>query len=193
MGLDATGRLLENFPLRWGDRSETSFTIGGDADRILWLVSAGGYTTGFEGRIAVNGRVTAYSLYPTAAVTDRTSEWLGPRGGPGRQGPAGEAKNLGGLAPIAAERDQVYLYPNPMNGDDVKIRFFSASDEPANIAIYNLAGELVVRKSVAVTADALNEIELSLPNLVSGMYVARLEFDSTGGRTVKALTLAVEK
>ncbi|MFT5233400.1 MAG: M6 family metalloprotease-like protein [Candidatus Krumholzibacteriia bacterium] len=193
LGLNANGRLHEGFPLRWGDVSESSFTIGGETDRVLWLVSSGGYDTGFKGRNAVNGRVSAYGLLPTAPTDERTSEWLGPYGGPSRNGPAGEAKSLGSLAPIASETEQVYLYPNPMSGEDVKVRFFSAGSGAAKIAVYNLGGELVADKSMPVIAGALNEIEMSLPSLVSGMYMARLEYDSTSGRTVRTMTLAVEK
>jgi len=45
IGLDATGRLLPRMPLRWADRHTGGLAVGGpDDDRLLWLVSPGGYT-----------------------------------------------------------------------------------------------------------------------------------------------------
>ncbi|MCB1182882.1 PIG-L family deacetylase [bacterium] len=109
------------------------------------------------------------------------------------QWPAAVARGLGAAAPIAAEREQVYLYPNPLRGDDVKIRFYSTGTEPARFALFNLEGELVASRETDVTADAVNEAVLTLPDLASGLYVARLEFVGPRGREIRTLTLAVEK
>ncbi|MCB1182418.1 immune inhibitor A, partial [bacterium] len=83
LGLDPTGRLLPGLPVRWGDAGTGGLAVGGDgAARILWLVSAGGYRTGFQARQGVNGRVAAWD-FPTGRTADgRTAEWLGPDGGP---------------------------------------------------------------------------------------------------------------
>ncbi|MDX2474708.1 MAG: VCBS repeat-containing protein, partial [Candidatus Krumholzibacteria bacterium] len=194
LGLNATGQLLNELPLRWGDSQMSGMAVGGTAvDRILWLVSSGGYTDGFLDRIAINGRVNAYGLLPVAADEDRTSEWLGPNGGVARSGPVGQARDLGTSAPASAEKEQVYLYPNPLSADDVKVRFYSQGTRAARLAIYNLEGELVARQEAPVTAGAVNEIVMPLPGIASGLYLARLEFEGTGGLTVRTMTLAVEK
>ena len=59
-------------------------------------------------------------------------------------------------------------------------------------ALY-LEGELVASRETDVTADAVNEAVLTLPDLASGLYVARLEFVGPRGREIRTLTLAVEK
>jgi len=194
VGLSATGRLLGNLPLRWADRAPAGLAVGGQGtERVLWLVSSGGYTNGFLDRIPVNGRVSAYRLTTTATPDGRTSEWLGPGGGVGRTGATGAARALGAVAPVSAEMDQVYLYPNPLSGDDVTIRFFSEGSRDARLAVYNLEGEIVASWQAAVTAQAVNEIVMSLPDVASGLYLARLEFEGTGGREIRTLTLAVER
>ena len=194
VGLNATGRLLADLPRKWGDRAGAGLAVGGEgADRTMWLVSEGGYATGFQDRIAVNGRVSGFGLVAAAADGDRTSEWLGPYGGTLRLGPTGAAQDLGGLAPAAAERDQVYLYPNPLAGDEVTIRFYSTGAGAARLALYNLEGELVARRDATAVAGTVNEITLGVPGVVSGLYVAKLEFEGVGGRQIRTLTLAVEK
>ncbi len=191
IGLGPTGRLLDGLPLRWGDAAQAGLAVGGEGiDRTLWLVSSGGYTTGFRERITVNGRVSAYAV---ATTGQRTSEWLGPAGGPARSGPTGLPRDLGSNAPVSVEKEQVYLYPNPLSGDEVKIRFYSQGSSDARLALYNLEGELVADQQVPVNAGAINEIVMVLPDIASGLYMARLEFEGTGGRTIRTMTLAVEK
>ncbi len=194
VGLGPTGRLLENLPLRWGDQAAAGLSVGGEGvDRVLWLVSSGGYTEGFRDRIAINGRVSGYAMMSAASAGERTSEWLGEGGGPARSGPVGAARDLGDAAPASAETQQVYLYPNPLNGEDVTVRFFSQGAAEAHLALYNLEGELVAQQKAPVTAGTVNEVVMSLPNLVSGLYLARLEYEGPSGRTIRTMTLAVEK
>jgi hypothetical protein len=44
-----------------------------------------------------------------------------------------------------------------------------------------------------VTGGTVNEYVLPLPGVASGLYLARLEYEASGGKTIKTLTLAVEK
>jgi hypothetical protein len=194
VGLDATGRLLPHTPLRWGDRRTAGMAVGGPDDgRVLWLVSPGGYTGPPLDRQYVNGRVIASGLENASDEVSRTSEWRGPVGGAYRRGSEGVAKNLGPAAPAAAETDRVVLYPNPMVGDGVTVRFFSAGSRPARLSIYNIEGEEVAQTDIPVTAGSVNEYLLPLPGVASGLYLARLEYDAGSGIEIRTLTLAVEK
>ena len=194
IGLDATGRLLSQTPLRWADRRTAGLAVGGPDDgRVLWLVSPGGYTGPPLDRQYVNGRVMGFGLANAAVEGSRTSEWRGPVGGAHRRGPEGLTKNLGPAAPVAAEAERVILYPNPMVGDGVTVRFFSVGSRSARLSIYNIEGEEVARADIPVTADSVNEFLLPLPGIASGLYLARLEYDAGSGVEIRTLTLAVEK
>jgi hypothetical protein len=194
VGLDAVGRLIPQTPMRWADRRTGGLAIGGPDDgRVMWLVSPGGYTGPPLDRHFVNGRVSAMGLADARDANNRTSEWRGPAGGAYRRGSEGLAKNLGPASPAAAETDRVVLYPNPMVGDEVTVRFFSAGTRSARLSIYNLAGEQVTQVTIPVTEGSLNEYRVSLPGVASGLYLARLEYDAAGGFQSRTLTLAVEK
>lgn len=193
VGLGATGNLLPRLPLRWADVGGAGLAIGGESERIMWLVSPGGYTDGFQQRMTINGRVSAYGLVPTAVGTSRTSEWLGPAGGSWRLGPEGQARGLGAMAPVSAAVEQVYLYPNPLVGEAVTVRFYSTAADEARVAVFNLEGELVAREKLVARADAINEIVILLPRVASGLYVTRLEFTGKQGRESRTMTLAIER
>ena len=194
VGLGATGRLLPHTPFRWGDRFEPGLAVGGlQAERVLWLVSRGGYVGDGYGTQVANGMVAGYNLAGTVSSGERTSEWLGAGGGITRRGPAGLPQTLGSAAPVAAETNKVVLYPNPLTGPEVTLRFYSHGTTPARLGIYNLTGELVAQADIPVTADAVNEFKLPLPGIASGLYLARVQYEAAGGMEIRTLTLAVEK
>jgi M6 family metalloprotease-like protein len=193
--LGPDGVPLPQLPLRWGDRAAAGFAVAdGGAERLLWLVSAGGYTSPPLDRTWINGRVAGWRLAAAAPEgTPTTSEWRGPGGGPDRRGPVGTANDLGDASPAAADRAEVILFPNPLSGEAVNVRFWADGAAPARLAVYDLQGELVREGRFAVTAGQMNQVRLDLPGLASGMYVAVLQYDATGGRRTRTMTLAVEK
>ncbi len=196
LGVDATGSLLPGFPFRWAGKRAAGFAVGLGATptspRVLWLGSEGGYSGPPLERNLVNGRVTGFLLSAPAA-SGRTSEWLGARGGVGRNGPVGTAASLGVEAPVAFETDKAVLYPNPLGDAPLTVRFFSQDTRPARFWVHNLDGEIVYKTEIPSLAKTINEQAVALPQLVSGLYVCRLEFSSTAGRTMRTMTLAVER
>ena len=126
-------------------------------------------------------------------VEGRTSEWIAAAGGPLRGGAVGPARDLGGLSPTAAEAGTVVLYPNPVTGPDVTVRFTSPLDGTARITLYNLEGEPLADNSFAVTGGSLAERTISLPGIASGLYVCRLQWPTAGGHETRTMTLAVER
>ncbi|MBM4131027.1 hypothetical protein FJ250_08355, partial [bacterium] len=195
LALGPDGRLLSQLPLRWGDRRAAGLAIGdGGPERLLWLVSEGGYTAPPLGRTWVNGRVGGWRLAATATEgVATTSEWLGPAGGSARRGPTGQARDLGPTAPSAADRAEVALFPNPVRGEVVNARFWADVEGAVRLAVYDLQGELVREGRFLATAGQMNQVRLDLPGIASGVYVAVLEHDGTGGRRTRTLTLAVER
>jgi len=197
LGLDASGRRLHGTPLRWGDRRPAGLAIGNGIDsggeRAMWMLSAGGYAGPPLDRQWVNGRVIGYHLGAVAPAENRTSEWLGAMGGAERRGPAGPARAIGAKAPALAELDQALLYPNPLQGEELTVRFYSHDAQPARFALYTLEGEEILDQEIPVSAGVVNEYRVSLPGIVSGMYVARIQRQTTGGMETKVMTLAVER
>ena len=196
LALDARGDLLPGFPLRWGDRAAAGLAVGPGIDaaspRVLWLLSSGGYAGPPRERNLVNGRVAGLQL-AAPAPGDRTSEWLGAAGGPDRAGTAGTARDLGGIAPAAAQVDRAVLYPNPLGDSPLTVRFFSADDHPARFWVHNLEGEVVLETNLSALAGEVNERTVDLSQLASGLYVCRLQYSTTAGRVMRTMTLAVER
>jgi hypothetical protein len=195
LALGPDGSLLPNLPFRWGDRGAAGLAIGdGEGGRLLWLVSGGGYTAPPFGRTWVGGRVAGWRLAAAAGQgVATTSEWLGPRGGVTRRGPAGQARDLGPATPAAADRAEVILFPNPVRGEAVNARFWADVDGPVRLAVHDLQGERVAEGRFTSAAGQMNQVRLELPGIASGIYVAVLEYDGTGGRRTRTLTLAVER
>ncbi|PID80508.1 hypothetical protein CSB20_07160 [bacterium DOLZORAL124_64_63] len=195
IGLDARGRLLPELPFKWGDDGTGALALAGDGagHTLLWMVSPGGYATEPLARNHVNGRVMAMGWGPIAAAGTRTSQWLGTAGGPLRLGPSGEARALGAEAPLAAEMGRALLYPNPIHDTNLTVRFYAPAAGEARFHLYNLEGQEISQARFPTTAGAVNEHQMDVSGLVSGMYLARLIYPGTHGQETRTLTLAVER
>ncbi len=195
MGLDARGRRLHRTPFFWAASGDVSLTVATSVagERLLWLAEAGGRKAPPWGRRWLNGHLAGYRLGSGGAVAG-TSEWLGPAGGGERLGPVGEPARLAGATPWAAEVDRVVFYPNPLDIPELTVRFYSHTNREARLVLFNLEGEIVTRVGIPVqNPGGVNEYELALPDLASGLYVCQLERDTTAGVQKSLTTLAVER
>jgi M6 family metalloprotease-like protein len=204
LSLDGEGRLRERTPFLWGTGRQSALAVAGEgADRFLWLLEAGGLTGPPRESRWYSGRLLGYELQAAVGLAG-TSEWLGPGGGVRRRGPSGVATALSGATPAQAEVAQTIVYPNPWPGpraggggvtgsEDLQVRFFSASDRPALLTIYNIEGEMVLEATLPALADRLNDVGVEMPDLASGLYVCRLRYESAAGLQTRLLTLAVER
>jgi M6 family metalloprotease-like protein len=198
IGLSPGGKLLEMTPYRWGDFGLPGLAVGGgpsivEDERVLWLVSPGGYTGPPFDRQFVNGRIMAYDLGLPADAADRTSEWLGLGGGSLRNGPVGAAQDIEIAGLAEADESNVFFYPNPLHDDMVTIRFFGEASGEAGFYLYTLEGEEIVRSTFPVDGGVINEHREDLAGVVSGMYLGRLVYPTESGYETKTLTLAVER
>ena len=197
VGLSATGRLLDHTPLLWGDTAAAGFAVGAaepaTGRRHLYLASAGGYAGEPMGRQYTNGRVSAYQLVQAGSAATTTSGWFGPAGGSRRGGPVGLPQDLGSAGPAALEQTQAYLYPNPLHGASVTVRFYSPVSGQARFELYTLEGEQVSGSSFAVEAGQVNEHLCDCSRAASGIYLGRLVYPGASGNVTKTMTLAVER
>ncbi len=190
IGLDARGGLAPRTPFLWGESGASAMAVGdgAGAGRVLWLLSEGGRTGPPLDRRLLDGRVVGYGLPAPAAA--RTSEWLGRYGDGRRLGAAGIAREVQGPARRESEADPVVLYPNPVHDRELRVRFRAEGSGAASLAIYDLAGELVLQRDLPV-AEGLNDLPLALPDLASGLYLCRLVRRAGGGTETTVRTLAV--
>ncbi len=192
---DATGRLLPRSPLLWGDAGGASLVAGDEPElgRVLWLADPGGRSAPGLGGAPVTG--SAVGWLPGTATRDvtATSCWLGPLGGPLRNGRVGEPHDLGDLSAQAAERDRFVAYPNPLRGRDVAFRYWSARPGEARLSVLNLEGESVAELRHDGGDGTLEEIRWSPDTLSSGVYLVRLTAPAAEGRVTRLLRLAVER
>lgn len=195
MGLNSIGELLPSLPFRWGDEGTGGLAMGYDSmgNNLLWMMSPGSYATEPFARNHVNGRVAAYGLGTAAAEGALTSRWMGSMGGSTRSGGVGEARHLGVLSPVSEEMKRVIMYPNPVHGSQVIVRFYAHAEGRAQFILYNLQGEEVKRMDFETTADFINEEPMDVSGLASGLYLGRLLYPGENGTETKTMTLAVER
>ncbi|MBK6899113.1 MAG: immune inhibitor A [bacterium] len=192
---DATGRLLPRAPLLWGDAGGAALVAGDDPGlgRVLWLADSGGRQAPGLGGTPVTG--SAVGWLPVAATRDAegTSCWLGPLGGPRRDGRVGEPRDLGALSTQLAERDRFLAYPNPLRGREVAFRYWSGRAGEARLSVLNLEGESVAELRHVGGEGTVEEIRWSPDALSSGVYLVRLTAPAVEGNVTRLLRLAVER
>ena len=77
----------------------------------------------------------------------------------------------------------VYAWPNPADGDVVHIRYRLGIEATIEVAIYDLAGNLIDRLHDAGEANTENEIAWPCTDVASGVYFCRLQARSGDGET----------
>jgi len=193
--LDAQGAALPGTPFRFGGAGASGLAlVTAGADRVSLAVADQGGLAGapFDRRLT-NGRLALYGDREIAADGPATAGWYGLGGGPARSGPVGAAQPVAGDLPADKGEDRVVLYPNPLTGTQLTVRFWSATERPAELVIYNLAGEPVQSLTIPTSAGRINEHTLDL-DVASGLYLARLTCEAAAGRvTSEVKTVAVAR
>ena len=196
VGFDARGNLIDRTPFLWGvagDASVTAVDSGPTGGKLMWLAGEGGWSSARPGARRDNGRLVGYLPPSAVAASTVTSQWLGPRGGPMRYGPAGTAADLGPASPAIDQAGRFFAYPNPVTEGTATFRFHAESDGVATVSVYNLEGEQVDRFSMSVVGGVMNEYPWRLDGLASGVYLCRLRIEGDGETRTRMLRLAVER
>lgn len=190
--LGADALLLDGESLRVSDGASALLAVPHDGALSLAVASRGGLRGEPRDERLTHGRLVLVGEHAQAA--GGTAGWYGLGGGSLRQGTVGTAAPVTDDPQIAAaaQNDVVY-YPSPITGNRVSVRYYSASDRPAELVIYNLSGELVLEASLQSEADRMNEHTLEL-DVASGLYVARLVRETAAGSaSTEVRTLAVAR
>lgn len=176
-----TGEAVSGFPLSAGAAvNSTPFIHDLDDNGNLDMVVA-----------AEDGFVYVWEL--NRSFNPDGSPWPGLFGGIGH--PNANLRVLS-QSPVADElmpANSVYNYPNPTEGNATTIRYRLNFAAQVNIKIFDLAGELVHELSGPGLAPAENEVNWSLDNIESGVYLARVEAQAANARESKIIKIAVVK
>lgn len=98
-----------------------------------------------------------------------------------------EAKIIGSGDVPATPTATIYLYPNPVSGDTVKLEMDVPIGQSATIHIYNLQGQLIL-KSMGEITYSNNPIELDVSGLRAGLYMVKIETEGVL-RTIQLVKL----
>lgn len=89
---------------------------------------------------------------------------------------------------------RAFNYPNPVYDNYTFIRYYVSEDSKINIKIFDLAGDLVAELSDNASGGFDNETKWDVSNFQSGVYLARVEANSSSGKTEsKVIKIAVVK
>jgi hypothetical protein len=83
--------------------------------------------------------------------------------------------------------NRAYNYPNPVYEGTTNIRYYVAEDSKINIKIFDLAGDFVAELNDEAQGGMDNETIWNVGNIQSGVYFARIEANSTTGKTEQAV------
>ena len=92
-------------------------------------------------------------------------------------------------------QDKVFAYPNPVKGNEVRIRYFVNQSGSVDIMIFDMAGEFVTKLvNTDIAQNEYNETVWNVSNVSSGVYLARVTAHGTsGGLSSKVIKVAVIK
>ena len=90
--------------------------------------------------------------------------------------------------------DRVYCYPNPVEGNTARLRFYVDRAARVEVTVFNTAADLVGSMALeAATPLAENEILWDTTGYAPGLYVCRVEaIDSEGRREVRLVKAAIK-
>jgi len=90
--------------------------------------------------------------------------------------------------------NKAYNYPNPVYDGSTFIRYFVTEDSKINIKIFDLAGDFVAELNDNARGGFDNETKWDVGNIQSGVYLAKIEANSSSGKTEsKVIKIAVVK
>ncbi len=181
-----TGKLIDGFPISTGSPIAVTPVIFGA--RTPYLTPFPSYYTYFNVLDSSNQLYTWYF-----GVTSGTDYWSGEFGNSSNASfvPASSsAQKVAEFFPM----NKAYNWPNPVYGNETKIRYYVNENSDVNIKIFDLAGDLVAELNDKASGGFDNETTWNVSKVQSGIYYARLEVKGNSGATAgKTIKIAVVK
>jgi hypothetical protein len=79
--------------------------------------------------------------------------------------------------------NRAYNYPNPVYGNETKIRYYVSEDSQIDIKIFDLAGDYVADLKDNARGGFDNETTWNVSNIQSGVYLAHIQATGASGKT----------
>lgn len=178
----STGDKLTGFPYSTGNAFDSSpYLTDLDSDGDIEIIVADS-----------DGFLYVYDL--AAKFDETTFAWPGLLGDATHSSvfmPAQNEENPEIEAVMA--KGSVYNYPNPTEGNKTTIRFQLTENANMKIRFFDLAGAFVDELRASRSGPGESEIEWSLNNIQSGVYMARVEAKSAARTSVEIIKIAVVK
>ncbi len=177
----AGGALLGGFPVQGFGRGTAQLGLfEGPVGTVSFLgLSQDGDLRAFEtGAVAGPGAVLWSQ--PLADAERRNADW----------------STTSEPSPISGEFfpvSRVYNWPNPVYGDETRIRFYVSEDAAISVKIFDLTGLSIAELSGSASAGIDGEIVWNVRDIDSGVYLARVEASSAARTEVAVIKIAVVK
>jgi len=165
-----SGKLVAGFPISIGDTITTTpslFNYNGkinlvaaNSSGLLQVWTIGNVENSFEWK-EENADNENSSYIPAAENTKRINEFF--------------------------PESRAYNYPNPVYEGTTNIRYYVAEDSKISIKIFDLAGDFVAELNDDAQGGMDNETVWNVGDIQSGVYFARIEANSTSGKTEQAV------
>ena len=172
-----TGKVVPGFPI----------SCGGSVSVTPVLYNANGVTN-----LAVLNDQNMLSAWSISSVEGKLY-WSEEYGNPQNTSFIDAAENTNRINEFFPA-NRAYNYPNPVYEGTTNIRYFVAEDSKINIKIFDLAGDYVAELNDDAQGGMDNETVWNVGDIQSGVYLARIEANSTSGKTEQAvIKIAVVK
>ncbi|HSW54952.1 MAG TPA: T9SS type A sorting domain-containing protein, partial [Ignavibacteriaceae bacterium] len=172
-----TGKIVPGFPI----------SSGGSVSVTPVLYNASGKTN-----LAVLNDQNVLSAWSISSVEGKLY-WSEEYGNPQNTSFIDAAENTNRINEFFPA-NRAYNYPNPVYEGTTNIRYYVAEDSKISIKIFDLAGDFVAELNDDAQGGMDNETVWNVGDIQSGVYLARIEANSTSGKTEQAvIKIAVVK
>ncbi len=184
---DRTGKMTRGFPLQAGIgyQSVAALTIPNSTRATIDI--------GLAVVSSVDGSVSAWRTGTASSLQAVKMPWPQYQRDAQHSGLAAEAIPGSPLSSEFFPKDRAYNWPNPVYDGRTFIRYYLKENATVRIKILDLAGDLVTEFAGPGVGGVDNEIEWSVGNVQSGVYLARVEASGVGGGGVAVIKVAVVK
>jgi len=187
-GYHSDGTIVEGFPLSTGASvSSTPVIVDAIPRGAIEIVAASDDGWLYMWSVPDNGATGASQPYLPWSVVAGSNERTNYAPASPNSPPAGTIEIL--------SQEKVFAYPNPVEGSEVRIRYFVNQSGSVDIMIFDMAGEFVTQLlNSNIIQNEYNETIWNVKDVSSGVYLARVTAHGFSGElSSKVIKVAIVK